>query len=65
MRGSDAGNRVGGAWTGGNQHHAGLAGSAGVAVRHVGSALLVTHQNVLNLLLPVDFVVDVQYRAFL
>ena len=63
LRRGDAGAGVGGAGTGGDQHHPDLAGGAGIAVSHVGRALLVADQNVLDLLPPINLVVDVQYRA--
>ena len=39
------------------------AGSAGIAVRHVAGRLFMADQNVLDLVLPEDSVVNVQYRA--
>ena len=61
--GGDSGDRVGGARPGSHQHHSGLAGGAGVAVRHVSRALLVAHQDVLDVVLLVDGVVDVKHGA--
>ena len=60
--GGDAGDGVGDAGAGGHQHHAGLAGGARVAVGRVGRALLVAHEDVFDVLLPVESVVDVQGR---
>ena len=60
--GRDPGHRVGRARAGGDEHHPGLAGHPRVAVRHVGRALLVAHEDVLHVLLLVEGVVDVQDR---
>ena len=48
-RGVQAGDGVGGARTGGHQDHARFAGGAGVAVSHVGRALLVANPDQLDL----------------
>ena len=61
--GGDSGNRVGGARPGSHQHDSGFARRACVAVRHVSRALLVAHQDVLDVVLLVDGVVDVQHGA--
>ena len=61
--GGDAGHRVGRARAGGDEHDAGPAGHPRVAVRHVGRALFVAHQDVLDVLLLVQRVVDVKDRA--
>ena len=59
----DAGDGVGGAGAGGHQHHARLAGGAGVALGGVGRALLVAHQDVAQARLVEQGVVDRQHRA--
>jgi hypothetical protein len=59
-RRGDAGNGIGCAWTGSDQHHAGLAGRARVAISHMSGRLLVTHQNMLDIVLAEDRIVDVQ-----
>jgi hypothetical protein len=57
------GDRIGRAGTGGDQHHARLAGGAGIAFGHVAGALLVAHQDVLDGVLLVQLVIDRQHRA--
>ena len=63
QRVGEAGHRVGGAGAGGDQHHAALAGRAGIAFGRMGGALLVAHEDVLDLLLLEDLVIDRQHRA--
>ncbi len=63
QRVGEAGHRIGGARAGGHQHHAGLAGRAGIALRHVGGALLVPHQDVLDEVLLEHRIVDGQCRT--
>ena len=63
MSGRDARDGIGGARSGGDEHDAGLARRAGIAVGHVGRALFVAHENVLDVLLSVDLVVDVENRS--
>ena len=58
-----AGDRIGGAGTGGDQHAADLAGRARIAFRGVHRALLVAHQDVLHFVLLEERVVDRQHRA--
>ena len=58
----DAGNRIGGAGPRSHQHHAGPAGGAGIPVRRMGRPLLVAHQDMLDVLLPEQCIIDVQYR---
>ena len=48
---------------GGDQHHAGLAGGAGIALGRVGRALLVADQHVAQARLVEQGVVDRQHRA--
>jgi hypothetical protein len=48
-RGQQAGDRVGGAWTRGDQHDPGAAGRTRVAVGHVRGALLVAREDQLDL----------------
>ena len=59
----EAGHRIGGAGTRGDEHDARLAGRAGIAFRRMGRPLLVAHQDVLHLLLLEDLVIDRQHRA--
>ncbi len=54
---------VGGAGTGGDQHHARLAGGARIAFSRVARALLVAHEDVLDIVLLEDLVVDRKNRA--
>ncbi len=61
--GGNAGDGIGRAGAGGHQHHAGLAGGAGIAVRGMRGGLLVAHQNVIDFVLLEQRVIDVQYRA--
>ena len=61
--GGDAGHRVGRSRAGGHEHDAGPARHPRIAVRHVGRALLVAHQDVLDVLLLVQRIVDVKDRA--
>ena len=58
-----AGDRVGGAGAGGDQHGADLAGRARIALGGMHGALLVAHQDVLHLVLLEQRVVDRQHRA--
>ena len=59
--GSDAGGQVGGPGAGGGEAHPHLAGGAGVAVGGVGGPLLVSSQNVVNLvLIVVKLIIEVQ-----
>jgi len=59
----DARHRIGDAGAGGHEAHANLAGRARVGVGGVNRGLLVAHQDVLELVLLVQLVVDVEYRA--
>ena len=63
QRVGQAGHRIGGAGSRGDQHAADLAGRARIAFRRVHRALLVPHQDVLHLFLREDGVVDRQHRA--
>ncbi len=63
VRRRNPGDRVGHAGPGGDQHDTRLARSPGVSVRGVGGPLLVSHQNVLYLVLLIQGVVDMQGRA--
>ena len=63
QRVGEAGHRVGRARARGHQHAADFAGRARVAFRRVRRALLVPHQNVLDLVLREQRVVDRQHRA--
>ena len=58
-----SGNGIGGAGTGGHQHAADLAGRARIAFGRVHGALLVPHQDVLDLRLLEQRVVDRQHRS--
>ncbi|MNH15975.1 hypothetical protein D3C79_756010 [compost metagenome] len=58
--GGNTGNGIGRARAGGYQHHAGLAGGAGVTVRHMGSCLLMTNQDVLDFRFLEQRVVNMQ-----
>ena len=59
----DAGDRVGGAGAGGDEDDAGLAGGAGIAFRHMGRALFMADQHMLDLRVVVEDVVNGQHRA--
>ena len=59
--GGDAGHRIGDAGAGGDQHHAGLAAGAGIAIGGVNGGLLVAHQDVLDVLLVVEVIVNMQH----
>ena len=63
QRVGQAGHRIGGAGSGGDQHAAHLAGRARIAFRRVHRALLVPHQDVLHLVLREEGVIDRQHRA--
>ena len=54
---------VGGAGAGRHQHHAGLAGRARIAFGGVAGALLVPHQDVLDVALLENLVIDRKHRA--
>ena len=59
--GGQAGNGVSGARPGGDHDHTRLAGGTGIAVRRMGSRLLVTNQNVADRVLLEQCIVNVQY----
>ena len=59
----DAGDGIGGTRTRGYQHHARLAGGAGVAVGRVGGRLLMAHQDVRDLRVLEECVIYMQHRA--
>ncbi len=59
----NTGHRIGGTRPRGHQHHAGLAGGAGIAVGRMRRRLLMTNQHMLNLVLPVERIIDMQHRA--
>ena len=59
----EAGDGIGGAGAGRDQHHADLAGRAGIAFGGVHRAALLAHQDVLDLLLLEQLVVDRQHGA--
>ena len=61
--GGDAGHRVGQAGSGGDQADADLLARSRVPVRSMGCALLMTHQDVLDLVLLENFVVKVEHGA--
>ena len=63
QRVGQAGDRVGGAGPGGDQHGADLAGRARIAFGGVHGALLVPHQDVVHFVLLKQGVVDRQHRA--
>ena len=63
QRVGQAGDRIGGAGTGGDQHAAHLAGRARIALGGMDRALLVADQDVLDHLLLEDGVIDRQHRA--
>ena len=55
--------RIGGAGSGGHQHDARLAGRARIAFGRMARALLVAHENVLDIVLLEQLVIDRQHRA--
>ena len=59
----EAGDGIGGAGAGGDEHHADLAGGAGIALGRMHRRLLVAHQDVLDMVLVEQRVVDRQHRA--
>ncbi len=59
----DAGNRVGRAGTGCDEHDAGFAGRAGIALRRMGRCLFVADEDVADALLFEQRVVDREHRA--
>jgi hypothetical protein len=63
QRVGEAGDRIGGAGSGGDEQHADLARRARIALGRVRGPLLVSHQNVLHLLLVEKHVVDRKDRA--
>ena len=64
MGGGDASGQVRGAGAGGGKAHPHLAGGPGIAVRRVGGALLMSGQDVVNLVpVAVQLVVHIQDRA--
>src|SRR4029453_16890146 len=58
-----AGDRIRDARSGGDQRHADLGRRARIAIRGMHGALLVAHENVLDLVLLEELVVDVEDRA--
>jgi hypothetical protein len=58
QRVGQAGDGVGGAGARGHQHHAGLAGGAGIAFGGMHRALFVAHQDVADVVLLKDLVID-------
>ncbi len=63
QRVGEAGDRIGRAGAGGHQHAADLAGRARIALGGMHRALLVAHQDVLDLVLLEQRVVDRQHGA--
>ena len=61
-RGGDAGNHIGRARAGGRNGHANFSAGARVSVRHVGRALLMPHQNVMDVAV-LQSVISRQNRA--
>ena len=61
--GGDAGDGVGDARAGGDEHDADLAGRARIGVRRVHRRLLMAHQQVLDRVLLEQLVVDRENRA--
>ena len=55
--------RIGGAGAGGDEHHAALAGRAGIAFRRMGGPLLMADEDVLDLFLLEDLVIDRQHGS--
>ena len=63
QRVGEPGDGIGGAGTGGDQHHADLAGRARIAFGGMDRALLVANENVLDAILLEQFVIDRQDGA--
>ena len=63
QRVGDAGDGIGRARAGGDQHDAGLAGRTGIALRHVGRALFMADQHMLDRGMIVERVINGQHRA--
>ena len=63
QRVGEAGDGIGGAGPGGDQHHADLAGRSRIAFRRMHRAAFLAHQHVLDLLLLEQLVIDRQHRA--
>ena len=63
QRVGDAGDGIGRAGAGGDQDDAGLAGRAGIALRHVGCALFMADQHMLDRGVIVERVINGQHRA--
>ncbi len=59
----DAGHRIGDAGAGGHETHADIARGARIGVGGMNRGLFVAHEDVLDLVLLVQLVVDVEYRA--
>ena len=62
--GGDTSDQIGSAWSGGSHADADLSGGSRIAVRRVGSSLLMGGEDVTDLLVMfIEFIIDIQDRA--
>ena len=59
----DAGDRIGRPRAAGHEHHAGLAGRAGIAFGGMGRPRFVAHQDMADILVGKELIIDRQHRA--
>ncbi len=63
MRRGNAGDCIGRSRPGCHQHHAGLAGRTRIAIRCMGSPLLMAYKHMMDIILLEECVIDMQHRS--